>query len=235
MNREPHYRAYEAIAVLEEGKTPSDEKVAAIVAAVRQDPGCSVPLSRAWALFERESSRVPIDAFLLAGARYTAINQALGIPIEVLQAYHEYLFDTSVLENHLDAYCYVNDVRRYMDPNNALFLQTAITTGPEALQWLWSAGIKKRIRHAPTEVMELLMVEHLYKSLSTKHAPITSEVSKAGLEHSRAALQAATALQRLNPMEDQDALAELKLALAHEDRTISAQTEGAPRPEDILH
>lgn len=235
MNFDPHHWAYAAIDVLEEDLAPKDEKTAELVKALRDTSEKTLPIREAWKLFRREDTRIILDAFFLSGALYSAINASLGLRLDIIQAYHEYLFDMSGFQSQLDTYCYVDDVRRYINPNHALYLQTAITGGPEALQWLWSRGPKGRMKHAPTEVLETMMVENMYKALSTRHVPLNSDIARIGLEHSRTAIQAAATLQRLNPTDDQDALAELKLKLTYEDKSMNLLTEGAPRPDDILH
>jgi hypothetical protein len=232
---EPHHWAYAVLEALDEGKAPSNPKAAELYKAVTEDAPKHQALRKAWEYFLREDVRWQIDAFLLANALYTMTSNSLGIPVDVVQAYAEYIFDLSGLPNRIDRFCYVADIRPYIAPNNHLFLQTAITSGAEFLGWYHSVGIKGRVKYAPPEIMETLMIENTFKALSTRQSAITSDAAKEGLKYSQAALQAAAALQRLNPTDDQDALAELRLKLAHEDRTISAHTEGAPRPEDILH
>lgn len=232
---DPHHRAYAILEALDEGKMPTDPKTLELYEAVTSDAPKKQALRKAWEYFLREDVRWQIDAFFLADALYTLTSTSLGIPVDVIQAYAEYIFDLSGLPNRIDRFCYVADVRPYIDPNNHLFLQTAITQGAEFLAWYTSRGIKGRVKYAPVEVMETLMVENAFKALSTRQFPMASEVSKEGTKCGQVAMQAAAALQRLNPTDDQDALAELRLKLTHEDRTISANTEGAPRPEDILH
>lgn len=235
MTYDPHHLAFAVLEALDEGKTPTDPKAVELYKAVTGDSPKTQAMRKAWEYFLREDVRWQIDAFFLAGALYTATSNSLGIPVDVIQAYAEFIFDMSGLTNPIDSFCYVSDIRPYVDPNSHLFLQVAVTQGAEWLTWYRSKGIKGRVKYAPVDVMETLMVESTFKALSTRQSPITSEAAKEGLKYNQAALQAATALQRLNPTDDQDALAELRLKLTHEDRTISANTEGAPRPEDILH
>jgi hypothetical protein len=75
----------------------------------------------------------------------------------------------------------------------------------------------------------------MYKALAGRTAPLNSPTARAALEHSRTAIQAAANLQKLNPTDDVDALAELKLALTYQDNSISVHTVGAPHPDEILH
>lgn len=230
---DPHHRVHAALAAIDDDKTPTDPKVAMVARAILRK---KVPkeVKYAWEQYEQDNIRVVLDALFLGDATLSLVQQTTEIPLEVLQAYCEYFFDKDVFRNRLEKYNYVETTRRYVAPREAMLLETVITGGPEVLIWLLSPG-RKTIRHAPVEVLETMMTENMYKALSGRTAPLTSQTAKMALECSRTAIQAAANLQRLNPTDDVDALAELKLALTHEDRSINEKTLGAPRPEDILH
>ncbi len=230
---DPHHRVYAALAALDRNETPQDPKTAVIARAIR---GQKVPaeVRYAWEQYNQENIRVILNALILGDASVSLIHTATEIPVDVILAYQEYFFDRSIFRNRLERYNYVQTVRHHVPPHEAMMLETVITGGPEVLIWLISPG-KKTLKHAPVEVLEIMMTENMYKALSTRTAPLTSLTAKMGLECSKTAIQAAANLQKLNPTDDVDALAELKLALTHQDNSISAQTAGAPRPEDILH
>lgn len=233
--KDPHYKAYAALEAVEENKNPRDGDVQAIMRAIRNSKDADPDLRYAWEMFETERIRTILDAFLLGGALYDVIQRVTEIPIPVLKAYQTYLFDTSVFRNRMEAYNYVCEMQRYMDPQQSAYFQSVITGGPLQLQWLLGRDHKDRPQHTPVNVLEVLMVESMYKALATHGLPLTSQAARMGMECSKQAIQAAANLQRLNPADDVDALAELKLALRHEDHTIHAGIEGAPAPHEILH
>lgn len=233
--KDPHHRAYAAIEAAEAERTPRDKLTADLVRVIKKEKGVCPHLQHAWDLFTREDIRIILDAFLLGGALFDVMSRVTGVPYEVLKAYREYIFDIEVFRSRIEAYSYVNEIRQYVSPQEASFLQTAITGGPERLQWLLSQGRQDRPQHTPVDVLETMMIENMYKALSARGVPLTSQAAKVGLECSKAAIQAAANLQRLNPADDQDALAELKLTLRHEDRTLQAGSADAPHPDDILH
>ena len=214
--------------------TPSDPKTAIIVKAIKGQKGVPAEVLYAWESYDQEDIRIILDALLLGDAPLSLICSTTKIPVDVLQAYSEYFFDISVFRNQLQRYSYVNSIRNHVTPQEASMLQSVINGGPEMLVWLLSPG-KKTPKHAPIEVLEIMMTENMYKALAGRTAPLGSIEAKVSLEASKTAIQAAANLQKLNPADDVDALAELKLALTHQDTSINANTVGAPRPEDILH
>lgn len=230
---DPHFRVQAALAVVDHNKRTTDPKVATIVKAILGE-SVAEEVKYAWEQYAQENIRTILDALLLGGAALSLIQQVTEIPLNVLQAYCDYFFDTSVFRNRLERYNYVSMMRKHIPPREAMLLETVITGGPEVLIWLLSPG-RKTLKHAPVDVLETMMTENMYKAISTRTAPLTSPVAKMGLECSRTAIQAAANLQKLNPTDDVDALAELKLALTYQDKSINSAVLGAPKPEDILH
>lgn len=231
---DPHFRIHAALAAINDKRAANDPKIALIIKAIKGQKDVPDEVRYAWEQYDQENIRIILDALLLGGAPFSLIHQATEVPVDVLQAYCDYFFDASVFRNRLERYNYVNMMRNHVPPQEAMMLETVITGGPEVLIWLLSPG-KKTMKHAPIDVLEVMMTENMYKALSGRTAPLTSLTAKVALECSKTAIQAAANLQKLNPTDDVDALAELKLALTHQDSSISVNTVGAPRPEDILH
>jgi hypothetical protein len=230
---DPHFRVHAALAAIEDNRKPTDPKIALVVKAMK---GQKVPdeVKYAWEQYDQENIRIILDSLILGGASLSLIHQTTEIPVDVLQAYCDYFFDVTVFRNRLERYNYVNVMRMHVPPQEAMMLETVITGGPEVLIWLLSPG-RKTMRHAPIDVLETMMTENMYKALAGRTAPLNSPTARAALEHSRTAIQAAANLQKLNPTDDVDALAELKLALTYQDNSISVHTVGAPHPDEILH
>lgn len=233
--KDPHFRVYDALDAIRDGTTPSDVNTQIIMKAINNDPNIDPNLHKAYCLFDNERKRTIVDAFFITGALYDAIHRVTDIDIKILQLYHQYFIDLTVFEDRLDAHDYVQYISRFIDPQNAAILQTAMLNGPTQLQWLYGRNMKERPKYTPLIVLENMMLENMHKARAARHLPLTSPGTKVGLECSKQAIQAAINLQRLNPMDDQDALADLKLALTHEDKSINAETEGAPDPDEILH
>lgn len=230
---DPHFRVHAALAVIN-NNTPSPDPKITLIANVIEGHQVPPEVQYAWEQYDQEEIRIILDALILGGATLSLISQTTEIPVNVLRTYCDLFFDVSVFRNKLEKYNYVNAIRDYVHPKEARLLETAITGGPEVLLWLLSPG-RKTMKHTPIDVLETMMTENMYKAIAGRTAPLNSDTAKRALEHSKAAIQAAAQLQKLNPTDDVDALAELKLALTHQDKTINALTDGAPRPEDILH
>lgn len=230
---DPQHRVHAANAVLTNGTKPADDKIACIAKTI-EGRSPTTALQKAWEQHQQESVRMVLDALILAEAPLALIRDATGITLEVLQAYNEYFFDTSVFSNRLERQAYAELMCHYATTTKeAQLIQAAMSGGYETLIWLITPG-RKVLKYAPKEVLETMMVENMHKALIGRSAPLTSHTAKVALECSKTAIQAAANLQRLNPIDDVDALAELRLTLIHQDNSININTTGAPLPEDIL-
>lgn len=243
---DPHYRAFAVLEFILHGKLhqhaaynggnyKEDPLFEELLAAARLKKDANPELIDAWFIFKDPKKRVILDALLLSGAMYDAIEKCTEVPLSTIQLYEEYIFCLNVFSNKLDRLAYVNHIKQYATAVEMSYFQTALTGGPEMLQWLLSHNKKGRPKHTPLEVLETLMTDTMYKALATKHAPLDSNESKIGVEYSKLAIQAAAQLQKLNPTDDADALSELRIALAYKDETINKDNDGAPSPSEIVH
>ncbi len=126
---------------------------------------------------------------------------------------------------------FVEQECRYAAPQEAQFLKAAIQSGPDYIVWI----LNGRPKCAPREIIEHHMMEGFFRSQAHRGTEITSEVAREAHRWGQTSQRAATDLQRLDPRDDVDALAELHLTLKHEDTTVNEETEDAPSPGDILH
>ena len=188
-------------------------------------------LAYAYDKYRSTLTRAILNSFLLANTTYDIIREATGIPMPVLAEYQRYFFDVTVFRDKMERIEFVEQECRYCAPQEAMFLKAAIQNGPDYLVWV----LNGKPKHHPRDVIEHHMMEGYFRSQAHRGTEITSDVALQAHRWSQTSHRAASDLQRLDPRDDQDALAELQLKLTTEDKTINQETEDAPRPEDILH
>jgi hypothetical protein len=194
-------------------------------------PKKDADLVYAWDKYQSPLTRNILNAFLLADATYDIIREATGIPLAVLKEYQKYFFDVDVFRDKMERIEFVEQECLHAAPQEAQFLKAAIQSGPDYIVWILNGQPKC----APREVIEHHMMEGFFRSQAHRGTEITSEVARQAHRWGQTSHRAAADLQRLDPRDDQDALAELHLRLTHDDETVNETTEDAPRPEDILH
>jgi hypothetical protein len=229
--KDPHFRAYHALEIVDGQRTRSDDKKTQELVKVLKGTSSDHRLCYAWDKFTDDISRIILDSFILADATFDVIRRTVGVPIDVLDRYASHVFDVSVFRDLLERISYVRTTKEYLAPDHQAFLEAAINKGPEYIVWLINGSHGK----SPKDILESTMAESHFVGLGHRGAAITSEQARQARGWLDTSMKAATNLQRLDPRDDQDALAELKLTLAHSDRVLSAEDPDAPRPEDIVH
>ena len=230
--KDPHFRIYEALDITA-GKAkqkPSDKRVATLVdilSGKNKDPD----LTYAWELFQEDRIRRSLDAFFIGDAMLDVIRRATDIPMPVLQRYNEYFFDTSVFRNRLERLVYIDNVSMYGDKQEAEYLQVAMCSGPAYLTWL----LRGKVDLKPKDYLEAHMVDSFFRGQAHRAVPIDSPIGREARVWGENGVRSALALHKIDPQEETNALEQLRLALRHEDVSLTADSKGAPAPEDILH
>lgn len=229
--RDPHFRAYMAIEVADKQRAPSDDPKVKDLVKVIKGTSSNHHLCYAWDKFTDDLSRTILDSFLLANTTFDVIRRTVGTPLEVLQAYASHIFDLTIFRDLLERLSYVRDCKEYMPPEQQAFFEAAMNKGTEYIVWLINGTHDK----VPRDALENTMIESHFVGLAHRGVSITSEQARQARAWLETSMKAAANLQRLDPRDDQDALAELKLTLTHTDNVISPEHINAPRPEDIVH
>jgi hypothetical protein len=188
-------------------------------------------LCYAWDKFTDDLSRTILDSFLLADTTFDVIRRTVGVPIDVLSLYASHIFDLTIFRDLLERISYVRDCKLYLPPEQQAFFEAAINKGTDYIVWL----INGKHDQSPRDALESTMIESHFVGLSHRGVGITSEQARQARAWLETSMKAAANLQRLDPRDDQDALAELKLTLTHDDNVLSPEHLDAPRPEDIVH
>jgi hypothetical protein len=229
--RDPHFRVYEALDIVEDPrKKPSDKKVEELVKVITRQSKDEV-LEYAWDKFQNSRSRICLNAFVIAEASPDTIRRSTGVPIAVVQAYAAYICDITVFRDRLDRLSYIDSVSQYGDQDEALYLRAAVTAGAPYIVWL----LGNQTDETPKEVVRAHMIDGYHRAKAHRNAPLDSIIAREARIWASESSKNAVALHRIDPQESQDALEQLRLKLVYDDGTISENTVGAPAPEDILH
>jgi len=230
MAKDPHFRVYEALDIVEDPrKVPSDTKVAELVQVITKQSQDEV-LKYAWDKFQDDRSRVCLNAFIFAGATPDEIRRNTGVPIAVTLVYATYICDVTVFRDRLDRLSYIDRVSQYGDQNEALYLRAAITAGAPYITWL----LGNPTNETPKEVIRDHMIDGYHRAKSHRNAPLDSAISREARCWAAESSKNAVALHRIDPQETHDALEQLRLKLVYDDGTINENTVGAPALGDIL-
>jgi hypothetical protein len=229
----PYHIIDTALRCLREEMTSDDEDVKRLLRVIKGKTTLKkdADLAYAWSKYQGSLTRTILNAFLLAGATYDIIREATGIPMPVLQEYQKHFFDVNVFRDKMDRIEFVEQECQHIAPQESQFLRAAIQSGPDYVVWL----LNGRPKCAPREVIEHHMMEGYFRSQAHRGTEITSEVARQAHRWGQTSHRAAADLQRLDPRDDEDALAELHLRLKYDDDTVTQETEGVPAPDKILH
>jgi hypothetical protein len=227
---DPHHRVLAAQVARQAGSVPADPRTRALA-----DAMCGMSrnadLCYAWEKYQVAFERTIIESYLLADATPEEIERVTGVPLGAVQAYIDHIFDVSTFRDRLERVSYVNRERGYQPREQQIYLEAALSLGPDYLSWL----LNRQPAPMPRQVLEQAMTAGHFLGRAHRSADPTSELAKQSQRWLQGGVQAATALMKLDPKDDEDALANLKMTLAHRDSVVTATTPGAPKPEDIVH
>jgi hypothetical protein len=208
---------------------PTDPLEAALHELLRSG-ACPTPeVGYAYDLFRVENHRAAVDAFLLARVDLPTISATLEIPVPVIQAYHHLFLDTEVFRNRLELTTFASSYEG--STYAAELVRTAIVAGLDYLLWAFgqpSADIDNRV------VVRRTMVDAFFRGMAHKGNPVTSPTAKEALRWWDTAVGNAQTLEKLDPRAARSTFEELRLVLAKEDETISADASPVPL-NDIIH
>ena len=228
--KDPHFRIYEAYEILENPrKKPSDKKVAELLEVIAKRSKNDA-LIYAWEKFQDDRSRTFLNAFLMADTSFDAIRRCTDIPVAVIQAYADYIFDMSVFRDRLDRISYVDETATYGDEKESRYLRAALSAGAPYLVWL----LKGQSGITPKEYLQAQMIDSYHRAQAHRDVPLDSPIAREARVWAEIGTKNAVALHKIDPQEGQDALEQLRLKLVYDDGTINENTVGAPAPEDIL-
>lgn len=231
MKKDPAHHLFSALQAINDKQMPCVDAKAQALIPVLQGVSTDTVLTYAWDKYQDEFSRTVLNSLFLASATYEQMREVTGVPIDVLQRYHDYFFDTTVFRDQLERLSYVQAVESTVSAREAQFLRAALAVGPSYVIWL----LNGKPKDAPREVQNYVMMEGMYRSASTRGTTINSDAAKNAQRWLVMAQKAASDLMRNAPDESANTLQELKLALEYQDQTQSEGCQGMPAAADILH
>lgn len=230
--RDPHFRVYEAIDVIEKRRKRNtvDERTQDLIDVIC-DSSTDMDLMYAWDKYKQTHARQFLDSFLLCDTPFEMIRQATGVNVNCLRVYASHIFDTSVFRDQLDKLQYIHDVSEYQSTEEARYLRAALTGGGPYLAWL----ISGRKATLSKEVIQQLMTDAYFKCQVFRNVPLDSPLAREARVLAADAARYAGMLEKIDPQESSEALHQIMIELTHRDDTISEETPGAPKPDQILH
>lgn len=228
--KDPHHRVIDAHKAIEKASKPKDAKIADLVLAFTKDKKAKPELIYAVDLFVDAYQRTVMDALVLGHATTEEIQEATGIPLNVIAAYQTYIFDSDVFRNELDRISWVRGLSKHVSADELKLLQAALTVGAKYLIWL----ITGRGSFTPVDVIRHSMNDAMFRGMAHRSAPINSDIAKEALLWIRTAERLAKTLQALDPQDIAEAEKQLRIALMYDETTVNEETSGIT-PENILH
>ena len=176
------------------------------------DPSLAYPLE----MFRNESTRVILEAFLVATDEDSEAGTALAMPVDEVSAYRHLFFDTEIFRTDLDIIVYLQNI-----PDDAPYkglYKIAFHQGIDALRWHFC---RDKGHVEPASVIRTLMTDTFFRSLEHRGQSITSKAAKeAAKMASTALLCAKTLLQEWSTTENDIESLRMKFEEIRNSRTI---------------
>lgn len=224
----PRHRYFTTRDLVANGSSaPSDAVMAQLFELLSGRP-CAVDVRYAWELFQEETHRPVLDAFLLAKAPFDLIEKTLGVAQAALTVYAHLFMDCAVVRNRLEALSFASS---YEGPDHGRdLLRTVVTVGLEYL--LWAHGGNVDID--PRAVVRRTMTDAYFRGLAHRGNAVTTATAKEAQKWWRMAIQNAQLLEKIDPRATRAAYEELRIALEAKDETLAVD-KGPVSVDEMLH
>lgn len=221
--REPAHR----FLAVSSAKNPPSHPLEKALHALLNKGGTDAIVAYAHEVYTTPFEREVMQAFIVSGADDALIQQTLGVPLEVTQAYRHLFCDVTVFRDRLDLLRWAREYETSGgSKEGAALLKTATMQGPKALAWVYGQGT---VEVEPQDVLKHAMADAYFRGatnrdykLSTKEANVTHALMAS-------AVKIATALDKAKP-QNGNALA---IKLRYREMTTPVG-EGTPAV-DLLH
>jgi hypothetical protein len=189
--------------------------------------GADPTVGYAFEIYSNEFQREAMQAWLLARADYTQIQQHLRVPPDVSDAYRYLFFDVGLFRDELDLLSWVHEYEQNQQgtPQGAQLLKLAVTGGVDALAWLFGRG---EFAVDPDKVTNQVMTDSFFRGQSNRGHGVSSKEAAAAHRFYQTAFRVA---QPLANKGDANALNGIRIKLLHRD--LTAPVDSVP-PEDLL-
>jgi hypothetical protein len=185
----------------------------------------SVEVTKAHDIHAHTYKREVMESFLLVGVPPEEIENILGIPAVVTEAYRVLFFDTDAFEDELDRIEYAYSYTK--NDYGAELKKFAMDLGKESLKIRMSRGAYTV--SSATVQGEIRATAYMIAQRA-KTCSLTSDEAKEALRWAQVALKASS------DDEERDAagIEEIQMALEERDETTNAEKSGV-EPKDIVH
>jgi hypothetical protein len=168
-----------------------------------------------------------MQAFIISGADDAMIQQSIGIPPAVTDAYRHLFCDKSVFRDRLDLLGWAREYEANGgSKEGAALLKTATMQGPKALAWIYSQGT---VDVDPQDVLQHAMADAYFRGATNRDYKLSSKEANATHALMSSAVKIANALSKTKPQNGN------ALALKLKYREMTTPVHEAAPVEDLLH
>lgn len=225
---DPAARYREVQRAADAGIAPSDPLLRELFDLLAGNPARD-PVTEAYDLYQTETHRVVMDAFIVASATPQLIESVLGVKVEVVDIYAYLFFDKSVFRNRLELLSYAASYPG--DAHAQELMRAAVNVGLEYLLWAYGRG---DVQVDARSIIRHTMAEAYYRGMAHRGNALTSGITRESHKWWATAVKNAELLERIDPRAEKHAFEEIRIQLEKADTTYT--TETAPVPvTDILH
>lgn len=223
--RQPDFRLQEAS---KREKGHEDPRVQALADLLHEGACEDQDVAYAYDIRADAYHRSVMDAFLLSGTDPTVVEDLLKIPSHVIDTYHHLFMDTSVFRNRLERISYAAEYEGSEQERETV--RVSVMVGPEVLLWMYGGSPELE----PRDIVRRTMSDAFFRGLAHKGNSVTSSTAKESLKWWHTSIRNAELLEKIEPSTAKQAHEELRIAIAGEDNTYSAEDSPVPLDE-ILH
>jgi hypothetical protein len=167
-------------------------------------------------VFNSETTRMILEAFLISTDSDADIGDALGMNIDEVHAYRHLFFDTDCFRTDLDLIAYMRSIPEESEYKG--MFKVAFHQGFHALRWQFC---RDKGRVEPEDVIRTIMTDTFFRSLEHRGMSLTSKAAKEATKLATTALQAARILTGDEPPADSDLQGlKMKFEQVRENRTV---------------
>lgn len=167
-------------------------------------------------VFQDQTLRVLIEAFLLSTDDDGKIAQALDMPPDEVEVYREVFFDTKVFRTQLERIAFMQEFPEH-HPYKKLY-SIALRHGFEALRWHYC---QNRGEISPEFVVKSVMTDAYFRSLEHRGLISTSKIAREAAKYAKISIDCArTLIAKSETVDETTESLRLKFEEVRKNRTI---------------
>ncbi len=169
-----------------------------------------------WQIYNNDTVRSVLEAFLLASEQDFPVSDALGMPIDEVNIYRMLFFDTKVFRTQLERIVFMQEIPDD-HPYRKLY-EIAMRQGVAALRWHFCQD-KGEVQ--PENVLKTIMTDAYFRSLEHRGQIPTTKLAREAAKYAKLSMECARALiQKSETVDETTESLKLKFEEVRRNRTI---------------